>query len=108
MGCPSRRDGHPYTVSQREHLLGLLAMGAVSRETGRNIFAPEIKAHFRQGLNPLVVGALRNRGLAESRSVRPRGGSATTEYWLTDKGRREAEALRDADAAIDGRSASHV
>jgi hypothetical protein len=46
--------------------------------------------------NPLVIGALRDRGLADSQVVRPRGGSQFTAYWLTPAGVERARQLQRA------------
>lgn len=101
MSCISRTRGHPLTANQRAQLLGLLRAGAVSRETGKPIAdVPMIQfTGETDGMwpgNPLVIGALRDRGLADSRSVRGQGRS-WTEYWLLDAG---AAVARDIESAL--------
>lgn len=74
------------TPAQTEQLLGLFAAGALTRETGVGPYA--LKA-----CNPNVIGILRDKGLADSRVVRPKGGSQFTAYWLTKAGAAKAREL---------------
>ena len=98
----SKSQGRPYTPKQREHLLGLLADGAISRETGKGPTADGTPWDaFARGLNPLVVGNLRDRGLADSRGIH-RHGRAWTIYWLTELGAAEAARLRDGETTLHG------
>lgn len=73
------------TPNQRRQLLALQDADAVSR--GRSAGAANLSF-----ANPLVIGKLRDLGLAESKTVH-RLGRQWTEYWLTDIGVREATAL---------------
>jgi hypothetical protein len=86
MGCPSRLPNHPLTASQRANLAMLRRAGAISRETGRKPYGAKMA-----GFNPVVMGALRAKGLADSRTVRPKGGSQFTAYWLTPAGVERAD-----------------
>lgn len=83
MACPSRNPDRPLTDNQRLQLMALYTAGAMDRESGVSVDRlPQRPATA----NPLVIGALRDKGLAESRS-RKANGRSWTEYWLTDKGR---------------------
>lgn len=81
MSCPSRNPGHPLTASQKEELLRLYAVRALDRGSGQGPFGEGMR-----GLNPNVQGALRDKGLADSRTIRRAGASQFTAYWLTAAG----------------------
>jgi len=75
----------PLTPAQRDQLKALLAAGAVCRQQGRSVYelrSPKV----------VVIGKLRNLGLADSVGIK-RHGRAWTEYWLTPAGRERAQAL---------------
>ena len=81
--------GRPFTAAQQHQLLVLLAAHALDRDTGRGPYEPAMK-----GCNPVVIGKLRDFGLADSRTVRQAGGSQFTAYWLTPAGADAAKALQ--------------
>jgi hypothetical protein len=106
MTCISRTASHPLTDNQRAQLLGMLRAAAISRETAKQIDKLPMAAIGGAGAlhaNTLVIGALRGKGLADSRSVREHGRS-WTEYWLLDDGVRMAERV----AAESAAEARHV
>lgn len=77
------------TFAQREALELLRAAGAVDRETAKSILdEPRLKA--------VVIGRLRVVALADSRVIRPPGGSQRTAYWLTGAGLMLARQLAEA------------
>lgn len=83
MACPSRNPSRPLTDNQRRQLVALYMAGAFSKEAGIEAARlPQAPATA----NPLIIGALRDKGLAQSRSRRDPNRS-WTEYWLTDAGR---------------------
>ena len=86
MSCPSRNPARPMTSNQLLQLVALFEAGALSRETG-------VETGALSFANTIVIGALRDRGLAASRSVR-RKGRSWTEYWLTDQGADRARILK--------------
>lgn len=88
MSCPSRSPDRPLTANQREHLLALRQAGAVDRAHGR----PPAALPIRLGANVNVLGALRDKGLANARRVR-RGGRDWTEHFLTEAGVRAVDQL---------------
>lgn len=86
MACPSRDPARPLTANQRQQLIALYEAGAKCRSTAVSI------DQLPQGpatANPLIIGALRDKGLALSR-CRQAGGRRWTAYWLTDLGYLEA------------------
>lgn len=88
MSCPSRTPGRPPTPGQRAQLVQLLEAGALSRDTAAAPHHPAM-----HGYNAVIIGALRDRGEAESRSVR-RNRRSWTEYWLTEKGAELARQIK--------------
>ena len=73
------------TDNQRRQLLALFEAGAFSRISGK-------AAHQLAFGNTLVIGKLRDLGLADSRTVHKLG-RQWTEYWLTVAGIDQARAL---------------
>jgi len=73
------------TPNQQNQLLALYTAGAYSRISAKR--AEELAMG-----NPLVIGKLRDLGLAQSGGVR-RLGQQWTEYWLSDAGFEEARRL---------------
>lgn len=58
--------------------------------------ASAIDVYRQPRLNPVVIGKLRDLGLADSQVVRPPGGAQRTNYWLTPAGLEAAERLGEA------------
>lgn len=78
----------PLTPAQLEQLKALLETGAISRDMGKGVHARDLAV-----CNPVVIGKLRDRGLADSRTVRAgeQGMHGQfTAYWLTEEGARVA------------------
>lgn len=96
MACPSRNPDRPLTDNQRVQLVALYTSGAMDRESGKAVSQlPQTPATA----NPLIIGALRDKGLAGSRS-RKAGGHSWTEYWLTEKGRLVARDILGGRTAV--------
>lgn len=91
MSCPSRDPARPLTRNQADQLQALLAAEALDRDSG----APPERLAKAGMCHPLVIGALRDKGLAESRSRRAKKRS-WTEYWLTPAGALKARELAEA------------
>lgn len=77
------------TKAQRLQLLTLNRAAARGRDCGVDVYR-------EPRLNPVVIGKLRDMGLADSRVIRPAGGSQRTAYWLTPDGLEAAERLGEA------------
>ena len=67
------------TFAQRLQLRQLHDVGALDRATAKGPYDLDI-------CNPMVIGKLRDLGLVDSRTMRPKGGSQFTAYWLTPNG----------------------
>lgn len=80
-----------FTPNQRLHLIAMHDAGAVSRGASM----PVRDLTFGSAL---VIGKLRDLGLADSKTVH-RLGRQWTEYWLTSDGAAATEALKSAMAA---------
>jgi hypothetical protein len=81
----------PLTDNQRRQIRALAAAEAVSAASAASIYDLQ-----RTYGSPLVLGALRERGLASSRVVRPGQAGANgqfTAYWLTPAGVAAAKTL---------------
>ena len=76
---PRRHDPNHLSPAEREQLLAMKTAEATSR-------AAAIGPYDLKPCNPNVIGALRDKGFASSRTVRPTGGSQFTAYWLTEAG----------------------
>ncbi len=76
------RANYALTPAQADNLGILLRAGATSREEAVSSYASAVR-----GLNPNVLGILREKGMVMLRvkTMRP-GGSRATVYWLTDDG----------------------
>ncbi len=85
---PTARPKPQFTPRQVDQLAQLLAAGALSHEDAKHQFDAGMS-----GCSPLVLGKLRDMDLADSRVMRPRGGSQVTAYWLTPAGARTARRL---------------
>ena len=90
MACPSRNPDRPLTANQMLQLTALFLAGALSKETA--VSAADLPQSLATS-NPLIIGALRDKGLALSRSRRVKGRS-WTEYWLTAEGKDAALRLQ--------------
>ncbi len=92
MSCISRTAAHPLTANQQGQLLQLLAAGAVSQSYEVTIYQLQTDRRHAMLPNTLVIGALRDKGLAMSR-VRSHAKSQATVYWLSPEGVDRARAL---------------
>lgn len=80
----------PPSVPQRRQLVLLKNAGATSRANAKTL-------HQVKGLSPGSIGGLVRRGFAEKRTVKSKGGSQATAYWLTRSGSLSAERWRQTD-----------
>lgn len=79
----------PLTAKQERQLAALLKARAKGEAHGISIY--DLLEHGTA--NPLVLGALRDRGLVGSKVIRQPGRTQYTHYWLTDAGVAAAKAL---------------
>jgi hypothetical protein len=89
----SKRAPGDLTDSQQRQLVGLLQASARLEVNAVSVYDLQ-----RLGClaNPLVIGALRDLGLADSQVIRLKGGSQFTAYWLTPAGVERARQLQRA------------
>lgn len=93
MACPSRIPGSPLTANQRDHLLALANAEAFSASSAQ----PAVALDAKPFVSTVVLGALRDKGLAGKRTV-TRAHRRLVTYHLTQAG-REAITRLQAEAA---------
>lgn len=76
-----------FTRAQTLNLLLLLRRKAIGE-------AKAVSIYDEQKLNPVVIGKLRDKGLAESKVQRRGRGHQFTVYWLTPAGEKAAKKVR--------------
>ncbi len=88
-----RQPGSPLTINQTAHLRALLTLGAASLESSVTLQQLHC-ADKVMGANAIVMGGLREKGLAfgRNRVSRPLG-SRSMHHWLTPEGQEVARAL---------------
>ncbi len=80
-----------FTLAQQRQLQQLLDAGALDSDSAKGPYEPAMR-----GFSTMVIGKLRDYGLADSHVVRTGRGSQHTAYWLTAAGIAAARKLADA------------
>ncbi len=79
------RSRYALTPAQRDELLRLQRVGAISLETSRSVVSAEMR-----GGNPNVFGILVDKGYVLTKVRVTPGGSRAMHYWLTEAGALKA------------------
>ena len=79
---------HAFTSGQQRQLQQLLDADALDSASAKGPYDPAMR-----GFSAMVIGKLRDFGLADSRVVRTGRGSQHTAYWLTPDGVTAAREL---------------